>query len=282
MGEAPRLKPMTSTEILDGAFRLYRNNFATFLGILAIAYVPIIAIMMAVTGVLLSNLDTLAVQADRNEVPPEVIVVFLIAVGGGVLYMLIAMPLATGALTAAVGARYLNEPISIGKAYGHVMPMFFKYLGTTMLSGLAIALGFPFCLAPGFLFMTWFFASSPICVLEGLGGTAAMGRSRELVRGHGGRVFGLLFLSIILQNAVSAPVNFGADLLSKLLIKSLVTQNLVSSAVQQGFNMLITPFFSVIVILLYYDLRIRKEAFDLEVLAQNLGKAAPKAAPAQP
>src|SRR5687767_5870740 len=119
MGEAPRLKPMTSTEILDGAFRLYRNNFATFLGILAIAYVPIIALIMAVTGVLLSNLETLSDQANRNEVPPEVIIVFVVAGVGGLMYMLIAMPLATGALMWAVGARYLNEPISIGKAYGH-------------------------------------------------------------------------------------------------------------------------------------------------------------------
>ena len=37
MGEAPRLKPMMSTEILDAAFRLYRANFATFLGISVVA-----------------------------------------------------------------------------------------------------------------------------------------------------------------------------------------------------------------------------------------------------
>jgi hypothetical protein len=275
MPDAPRLKPMTSTEILDGAFRLYRNNFATFLGILAIAYVPVIALIMAATSVMLAGIEEGAVQADPDRIPPEAIVVLVIGVGGGLLYGLVAMPLATGALTQAVSARYINERTSIGDAYRRVLRIFGKYLGTTILSGLVIALGFMLCLVPGFFFMTWFFASTSVCVLEGLGGTSAMGRSRELVRGHGGRVFGLLFLMIILQNVLAAPVNLGAEILSKMLIESLVIQNLVSTAVQQVFNLLITPFFSVVVILLYYDLRIRKEAFDLEVLAKSLGKAPP-------
>lgn len=272
---------MTSTEILDGAFRLYRNNFSTFLGILAIAYVPIIVLMLVATSVLLSGIEAGEVQPEADRLPPEVIALMVVGGIGALLYGLIAMPLATGALTRAVGARYLNEPTSIGDAYGHVLRIFGRYLGTTLLSGLVIALGFPFCLVPGFIFMTWFFASAPVCVLEGLGGTRAMGRSRDLVRGHGGRVFGFLFLMIILQNVVAAPVNFGAEFLSKMFISSLVVQNLVSTSVQQVFNLIITPFFSVVVILLYYDLRIRKEAFDLEVLAKNMGKAAP-ALPPQP
>ena len=275
MPDAPRLKAMTSTEILDGAFRLYRNNFATFLGILAIAYVPIIALMMVATSVLLAGVESRPIDPAPGELPPEVVTLLIVGGVGVLLYSLVAMPLATGALTRAVGARYIHEPTSIGDAYRHVLRVFGKYLGTTILSGLVIGLGFLFCLVPGFFFMTWFFASAPVCVLEGLAGTAAMGRSRELVRGHGGRVFGLLFLMILLQNVIAAPVNFGADFLSGLLIESLVLRNLVSMAVQQSFNLLITPFFSVVVILLYYDLRIRKEAFDLEVLAKSLGKAAP-------
>ena len=50
MAEAPRLKPQTVTEILDSSFRLYRENFAQFLGILAIVYIPGIILQMLLTA----------------------------------------------------------------------------------------------------------------------------------------------------------------------------------------------------------------------------------------
>ena len=315
MGEAPRLKPMMSTEILDAAFRLYRSNFATFLGIFAVLYVPVTLVMVAFSGYLFSQAQAALLgamdQAAQKEAEQNLQMiqglVFLVDL---VLEALIAIPLATGALTCAVGLRYLNEPASIGKAYGQIFPIIFKYLGTALLNGLVVGLSFlvfllpalfllftgniavsslaflvglPFGVFFGYRFMTWFFATTSIVCLEGLGGTRAMGRSRELVRGFGGRVFGMLFLTGMLQGAVIGPVSFGIGFVSPLLTDSLALQYTMATVVQQVLGILVTPFFSAVLVLLYYDLRIRKEAFDLEVLAKNLGSAGPpQAAPAPP
>ena len=315
MAAAPRLKPMMSTELLDAAFRLYRSNFVTFLGIFAVIYVPITLVVVAISGhftsqaqaVLLGAVDDgsrkLAEQ-DLQMVQTGITVLEMI------LFALIAVPLATGALTCAVGMRYLNEPASIGKAYRQILPMLFKYFVTTLLYGLVILLGFllfllpglfllftgnlgvaglafvagtPFSIVFGYRFMTWFFAASSIVCLEGIGYTAAMGRSRELVRGFGWRVFGFLFLTAMLQGVLIGPVSVAAEFLFPLLTESLALQFAMSTTLQQVLGMIITPFFSTVLVLLYYDLRIRKEAFDLEVLARNLGKSPPpETAPAQP
>lgn len=315
MAEAPRLKAMSSTEILDAAFRLYRGNFGTFLGIFAIVYVPVTLIVVAVTGALLPEaqaaLAGAATEEDQNAAMNHLqLVQGLVQVVQLFLYALIEMPLATGALTFAVGMRYLNEPASIGSAFGRLLPMFLKYLGTTMLSGLVIGLAFltfmlpglfllltgnvalggllfllgvPFSVFFGYRFLTWFFATSSIVCLEGLGGTSAMGRSRQLVRGFGGRVFGFLFLIGLLQGVMVMPVSAGSQFLLPMLTESLTLQFTLATVGEQIVSMLVTPFFSAVVVLLYYDLRIRKEAFDLEVLAKNLGAPAPAgAAPAQP
>ena len=51
--------------------------------------------------------------------------------------------------------------------------------------------------------------------------------------------------------------------------------NLLTQIVQ----ILLYPVLAVTVTLLYYDLRIRKEGFDIEMMASELGGRAPAAAP---
>lgn len=315
MGEAPRLKAMTSTEILDAAFRLYRNNFATFLGIFALIYVPTTLIVVGVSGLLYPQAQAAVLSAadegaQKNAQTHLQMVDGLVQVVQLFVYALIEMPLATGALTCAVGMRYLNEPASIGKAYGQLLPLFLKYLGTTMLYGLVVGLAFIVFLLPGFFLMltgsvglsaivmflglpfsmvfgyrclTWFFATASIVCIERLGGTAAMGRSRRLVHGSGWRIFGFLLILGMLQGALMMPISMGLQFALPFVTESMALQFTCKTVLEQTLSMIITPFFSTVLILLYYDLRIRKEAFDLEVLAQSLGAPAPaKAEPAPP
>ncbi len=284
MADAPKLKPMGVGEILDASFRLYRENVLKFVAILAVAYVPITVLSMAMMAVVFSAMPApvqmhegmtqeqmqVAMQAQMKAVLPGVI-----AMGATLfLFALIAQPLATGAITRAVGARYLNEEITVGKAYRAIGGMFFKYVLTIMLAGLVTVLGFPFCLVPGFIFATWFAFTSQAVVLEGLGGTKAMGRSRDLTRGYGLRVFGYLVLVTVLTYGISWVLGIVGQLIASAVTSSIVGTMLIQQAFGQVINLFIMPYFIVVMILLYYDLRVRKEAFDLEILAKNLSAGA--------
>lgn len=275
MAEAPRLKPRTFTEILDASFRLYRENFIPFVGILSIVYVPVTLVLIALIATVFQPILEMQAAGEQVRDPQEFLSKMIgpiIAIYSAILVLYgIAIPIASGALTRAVGLRYLNEPVSIGKCYGHILRMVFKYIFTVFLAGLVIALGFPFYCVPGFLFAVFFAFSSQVCVMEGLGGTAAMGRSFELTKGYRWIVFGMWLLSIILPIFLSMILGLGLDQLLPLATDSILTQSIVSQAIQQVFGLLIQPYFIVAWILLYYDLRIRKEAFDLEVLAKTMG-----------
>lgn len=275
MGEAPRLKPRTFSEILDASFRLYRENFISFIGILAIVYVPMTLVLIVVTAYFLGPLIELQANPNQAQNPQEVfekMIGPLIAlyVALFLIYM-VAIPIASGALTRAVGARYLNEEISIGKCYGHILGMVAKYVGTILLAGLVIGLGLIACCIPFFLFSVLFAFTAQVCVLEGLGGTAAMGRSYQLGKGHWGRIFGMWVLSWLLPLVLSGVLGYPLDLILQQVTDNLMTQHIISQSIQQVVGLLIQPFFIVAWILLYYDLRIRKEAFDLEVLAKTMG-----------
>jgi membrane-anchored glycerophosphoryl diester phosphodiesterase (GDPDase) len=118
-----------------------------------------------------------------------------------------------------------------------------------------------------FVYTRWLFAA-PTVILEQLGPVAALRRSWRLVRGSTGRVFGITLLvgliTGILSGAVGALLSvvtqFGDDNVH-LVLNQLAT--LIVSV-------LIQPISFIVVVLLYYDLRIRREAFDIEMLAASL------------
>jgi hypothetical protein len=275
VADAPRLEKLTVIEILDRSFQLYRENFVLFLSVLAVVQVPAALLQLALTGVMSDEMFTLAQQAQAGGVKDPALQWKLIAAGGmnGILNLLIAgitVPLETGALTRAVSSRYLNEPTSVGSCYSAVIKMFWRILGTIMLSGLITMLGAFLCVVPMFIFMVWFVFSSSVVVLEGLAGTEALGRSKQLTDGHRWRVFGMAlcqFMMLVVIWGATAGVN---QFLLPKLTASPVSQAVLGQAIQQVLHLFLTPFFSVAWILLYYDVRIRKEGFDLEVLARSM------------
>jgi len=268
MADAPRLKTMKVVEILDASFRLYRDNFVTFLGILAGAYVPVILIELLTRRAMMSSLNPGAPRDphDSGAVAVYGLVMLLMA-----LLTMVAFSLATGALTRAVSSRYLNEPASIGACYSFIVGILLKYLGTNLLYGLVIGLGLLLCVVPGLIFAIMFAFTSPIVVLEGLGGTSAMGRSRQLARGNWLRIIGMGLLMIIVQLLLQLGLGAALGLVVPKMTTSAGSIDLINQGVTQVFSMILAPFLSVAWILLYYDIRIRSEAFDLEVLAKSMG-----------
>ena len=110
------------------------------------------------------------------------------------------------------------------------------------------------------IFMIWFYVVTPVVVLEGLTGPTALGRSRELIRGNVGKTALLGFLTwlmsvvtILILIVVSAFIPWPHPLFGVFF------RNIM--------HVFVLPIMTAPQILLYYDLRIRKEAFDLQMLS---------------
>jgi len=104
-----------------------------------------------------------------------------------------------GALTEAVAdLRDGRADLSIKQTFARVLPL----LGTLFLAGLlavlGIGLGLLLLIVPGLLLLTWWSVITPVIVLERKGVLESFGRSRELVRGHGWTVFGVIILTILI------------------------------------------------------------------------------------
>jgi hypothetical protein len=87
-----------------------------------------------------------------------------------------------------------------------VEPVFWPLAAVSILVGLGIAVGFVLLIIPGLILMVIWSVVAPVTVLERPGVFAAFGRSRELVRGNGWNVFGVIvvvFLSVVVVSVAA-------------------------------------------------------------------------------
>jgi hypothetical protein len=274
------LRPMDLGEILDRTFRLYRAYFMTFF-----------LIMLAVQAI--SFLGTLTWQASLAPLQPSPGMAphlpgigFFVAIFLSTVVTFLAAQVGVGTLTTAVSSIYLGEPIGIGEALRRVRPALGRLLGTTLLTSLIIVLGMVACIVPGFYFLLSYLLVSQVVVIEGLGPSAALRRSSELMRKKSDKGFfrnNIMKASVILIVVFVLAAAAGAIVSIPFVIAQVFThdhshppsllgplsllQRILTMIVQAG----VSPIGTIAMILFYYDIRIRKEGFDLQVLASSMG-----------
>jgi len=117
-----------------------------------------------------------------------------------------------GALTEAVNdVRDGRADRSITETFRTVQPRIWALLGAGVLAVLGIAVGLVLLIVPGLLLLTWWSLVVPVIVLEQRGVLESFGRSRDLVRGHGWTVFGVVIVTVLISLVVGGVI--GAALL---------------------------------------------------------------------
>jgi ABC-type multidrug transport system fused ATPase/permease subunit len=174
--------------ILGEAWRLYTKFFTRFFLIAAIVFL-IINLVGALLGWVVGT-------------GSAAVLVALIAAA----VSLVGTFWLQGALVYAVDdVRDGRIDSSIGDLFERVRP----YLGTLILAGilagLGIALGLVLLIVPGLILLTWWCLIAPVIVLERKPVGESFGRSRELVRGHGWTVFGIIII-VLLASAIASGV----------------------------------------------------------------------------
>lgn len=274
----PILRPLALTDILDQAISLYRRNFTVFAGIGAVVYAPIgvlqtvAAYLHGATGAAMPYNPARIPWAQLGRTGSPGLGVSIIS--------LLAVSLAQGALAIAVSRRYLNQPTSVADAYGAIRNRWVLLMATEFVLMLGIMAGIFACVIPGIYLSTLWMLAIPVVALESVTTpAAAASRSSYLVGDHWGRCFGtylaLSLLVMAVTNALVLPIS--ALGLATLRQHDLALAQALTQAITTVATIFIHPVLMVGLVLLYYDLRIRKEGFDLELLARALDKDFPVA-----
>jgi hypothetical protein len=298
------LRPLTLAELLDRSFSLYKRHFWLFVGIMAVpaafAMLPMVSMRIARSPV-------------ARTLPPEKALLYVLPMALGIiiftlLYMVVYM-YAVGAASIAVSDLYLGRDSTVGSAYRRVRPLGWRLvllllwtilsiLGACFVVGVtvvAFAFLVSFVARPlGVLVAVFAFlgvlvvfvwmtvrmgVSVPVLVVEKVTAATALKRSFELTEGNVGRVFLIVLCATVVAYATAliftgpfsvAALAVGPETRTALLLN-------ISGAISGAIGgMLSGPVMIIGLAMVYYDLRTRKEALDLELLLANVDE--PRAA----
>ena len=273
---AQPFRPRAASEIIDASVRLVRGHYAQLVMMSGIAFLPALLV------------ELFFAPTDLTAEPrlSDFAVYWPMSLLGGLWFMLI-----DGAMVVAISDAYVGRTIdpagAIRRAFARAGRVIATYLlrwliplgpiiafamvaaivlaviGTAGLaSGLVVAaLGLVTLAVVVYLYLRFLVAPAAV-MLEEVGATGALGRSSVLTAGHKWRMLGLVLLVLVMFVALIAALAFVAA--------AFIQNVFVVGAIWQLVAVFLYPVPAAIVALLYFDLRIRKEGYDIELMAQEL------------
>jgi hypothetical protein len=306
------LRPMNTAEILDRTFSLYRHRFLLFAGIAMLPPALLLATELLQTGVTTGHGGRTAAHAAYS---PVAMIAAVSAMIVGMIAYFIGIAVAQAATVFAVSAVHLGRETSIRECYRRVKGKYGRVLYLVMEIGarvfgamfLVIVAGalVPMVLAKsgpvaaaigGIIFVlvaivggsivllllySRYALAIPACVLENLKAHPAIKRSVVLTAGNRGRIMVVIILVTIVTFAVMGVLVFPASLLAVMfktvpLMLVLTLQHLATFIAGTLTGAIATIALS----LIYYDERVRKEAFDIQLMMAALDEPPPQASSA--
>jgi len=245
------LRPLKTGEILDGAITLMRRQFGVLFGIAVVC-----------------------------EGLPAVLDIYIDLTGGSAaqpglallqrLLNLFGTMLVTGATVSAVSEAYLGRTPRLGDSLRYGLSKLGFIFSASIVSGILAGLATIALVIPGIVVFCGYSVVAQVAALEPLkSGTDALPRSWMLTKGFKAKAFVLWIVALVLIVALA----LAGGLVGGMAAAVSPAFEPVSTVLLAILLLLYYPLLTCVFTLFYYDLRVRKEAFDLEVLAAQLSGA---------
>jgi len=245
------LRPLRTGEILDGAITMMRWQFGVLFGIsvVCLGLPMVLDIYIDLTGGSTAQLGLALL--DR-------------------LLTLFGTLLVTGATVSAVSEAYLGRTPRLGDSLRYGLSKLNFIFSASIVSGFLAALATIAFVIPGIIVFCGYAVVAQVAALEPLkSGTDALRRSWTLTKGFKGKAFVLWLVAVVIIVALA----LSGGLVAGLVATVNPVFEPVSTVLLALLMLLYYPLLACVFTLFYYDLRVRKEGFDVEVLATQLGGA---------
>jgi len=277
------LRPLSIGELLDRTFSLYRRHFILFVGISAIPQLLVLALQLVQIVLTPAQVAVARPAASEFQGASPILAaggavgLFMLAIAAIVVY-LVAYLFSQGGTVYAVSELYLGRTTTIGQSLSRMRGELLSLFGVVFLNGLVTGLCFLLLVIPGIYMDCRLCVCIPAALLENLGPRESLERSFGLTKDNAGRAFLIFLLYVVILYAaiflVDIPIGIGAQ--SAAHDPAMLR---VWTALMQIGNfvagVLVTPILTIASSIFYFDLRVRKEAFDLQLMMNPLGGGVP-------
>jgi len=246
-------RPRSAAEIVDAAFQIFRQHFKTFVLVTAIAYLPLLLLDTALSHAFGFD-DALAAGSVDSS--------FLIVSALGMVWL----GLVNAVVCAAGSEAYLQRIPDPAAAFRMTLSRAGAVLACVVLVNIAAAIGLVLLIVPGLYLYARYGLAPVVAVLEGGGVQASLARASVLSNGRKRHILFAMFIILLIFFAISLALGFAAQTLLQHPV-------LVAAA---GFVITIVsyPVVALAQTILYYDLRIRAEGYDVQLMSDRLASQA--------
>lgn len=301
------LQPLSLGGILDMSFQICRGQFWKLFSIAAIPYLVTAVTILTVIAILgLAGFTAKGLGTSSMEV---LILLGILLIPSAIVFLSVMFYVGQGALIHAVSAMYVGQGVFIGESYRFVMSRLGKYAVTSLLFVCSVIVFFFAAVALGiaffFLFqmltpsgwwsaLTWLPLSlipaygimklllfDKVVLIEDVAYLGALKRSWLLLtgkargewpRGYLLRLIILLHLFVLIYFTIAMLFQFPASLIQMLFTDSALFASILGQVLSNLGGVIAGVFSSVSMVVFYYDIRNRKEGFDLKMLARMTGE----------
>lgn len=243
-------RPRSIPELVDASIQLFRRSYRELIAITAVGYVPWIA-----ASTLLSR-----VWGTPGASDPDAIVAPLgslaITIAGAVWFAVVS----AGCIAAASDAYLGGEP-RIVPALQRALSRGWPIVATSLVAWFLAVLGLFLLIVPGLYFFARFALAPAIALLEERGAGESLARASDLSRDRKLHIIGALGAAWLIYLAVAVTVG---------IVVGATGQMALAPVAEAIITVGISPLIAVVSAVLYYDLRIRAEGFDVELLERQL------------
>ncbi|MBV8207585.1 MAG: glycerophosphoryl diester phosphodiesterase membrane domain-containing protein [Acidobacteria bacterium] len=278
------LRPLSIGELLDRSFAVYRHQFLVFMTLAAVPALLVFAAQVIIIAMASKSVGVAAYGGTPSllRLAMATPAVLLACLALSVAYLFLSAA-AHGAAVQAASAGVMGEATSVARALGTMKGNTIRAAVVLFVTGLLTALGFILLIVPGILLGLRWALVLPSTILERTGVSKSLSRSSFLTEGCRGRIFLILVLYSVVLYALATVIEMP-------IVAAMMATTIRNGGASPEFpfwylaatygssvlvSALVTPILLIALTLQYYDSRIRKEAFDLQVLMGNATAAAP-------
>lgn len=302
------LRPLTLGSIYDGAFRIIRFNPKATVGAAVMVTAVAMIIPVAITAVLTFTVGlALDASGEIDPDASTADALGLLAAYGSLLLSIllaqVGVILVTGMIAHVTRAAAVGRRLSLGEAWAATRGKRWRLLGLAAVINLSFfaliavyvvlwvvvvavspnpwpIVAWGLLSVPGFLalccwlWVRFYYLPVPPLMLEDVGVFGAIGRGWSLTgKGQFWRTFGIALLTVLIGSVagsmLSAPVSVigqvGSIAVPEYSALLLVLTQAIALIVQNAF---VAPFVAAVTSVQYVDLRMRKEALDVELMRE--------------
>ncbi len=256
------LRPLSIGEILDRTFTLFRRNFLLFIGITALPQLLSLAFQLTRTFVWGGGRSTAGLGLGVT------VTATLLALAALVVTFIVAL-FAQAATFLAVNDLYLSRPVSVADCLRRALGEIGTVFGVGVLNGLAVVAGLIALIVPGIYIFCRLLVSVPAALVEGRGPSDAIRRSWWLEKDNVGRAFVLVALYFVISVAAAMLFQLPFTIASIAYKDNFAMLRLWTGITLVGdaiINIIVSPILLIATSVFYFDLRVRKEGFDLQFM----------------